>query len=192
MVLAVLACLGAGAALAQPAEYRITTGGDNLIKLEVEKTGLFKGKKHIFHFSRMEGKLVYDAQAPASSKVDLTIDARAFEIRDDWVDEKDKEKVFREAYDKMLQANQHPQMRFVSTKVTPQGANRYLVEGALTIRGVSKPVTIDALLDPDKLVISGKSVFRMTSYGMKPPSAALGAIGTKDEMTATFKVTAVK
>lgn len=182
----------ASAAFAQPVEYRIATGGDNVIKLEVEKTGLFKGKKHVFHFTKMSGKLSYDAQTPANSKVDFVVDAGTFEVKDDWVNDKDKKKVFDETRNNMLKAGQYPEMRFTSTKITPQGGNKYQVEGTLTIRGTGKPVTIDAMLDPDKVVISGKSVFKMTAYGMKPPSAALGAIGTKDDMVATFKVAAAK
>lgn len=191
MVPAILLLL-ASAAFAQPVEYRIAPGGDNLIKLEVEKTGLFKGKKHVFEFTKLSGKLSYDAQTPANSKVDLTVDAATFIVKDDWVNDKDKKKVLDEARNNMLKVGQYPEMRFTSSKVTPQGGNKFQVDGTLTIRGIAKPITIDAMLDPEKIVISGKSVFKMTGYGMKPPSAGLGTIGTKDDMTATFKVAAAK
>lgn len=191
MVLAILTLI-VTSALSQPAEYRIAPGGDNLIKLEVEKTGVFKGKKHVFEFPKMSGKLTYDAQTPVNSKVDLTIDANSLVVKDDWVNDKDKKKVLDEAQNNMLKVKQYPDMRFTSTKITASGGNKYQVDGTLTIRGVGKPITIDATFDADKVIIMGKSMFKMSGYGMKPPSAALGAIGTKDDMTATFKIAATR
>ena len=37
----------------------------------------------------------------------------------------------------------HPEMRFRSTKVVPVAGNRFRVEGDLTIRGVTRPVALD-------------------------------------------------
>lgn len=43
-----------------------------------------------------------------------------------------------------LHAEQHPQIKFESTSITPKGEDRYTIEGNLTIRGVTKPVTLQA------------------------------------------------
>jgi polyisoprenoid-binding protein YceI len=37
----------------------------------------------------------------------------------------------------------HPTMTFKSTSITPKGANEYTVTGDLTIRGTTKPVTLE-------------------------------------------------
>jgi polyisoprenoid-binding protein YceI len=41
-------------------------------------------------------------------------------------------------------AEQHPKITFQSTKVEPLGGNRYRVTGDLAIRGVVKPITLEA------------------------------------------------
>lgn len=52
-----------------------------------------------------------------------------------------------------LDADNHPKITFRSTRVEPLGANRYSVEGELTMRGVTRPVrfeveTTDPVTDP--------------------------------------------
>jgi hypothetical protein len=38
--------------------------------------------------------------------------------------------------------------------------------------------------------IAGSGEVKLRDYGLKPPSAALGAIGTKNEMAVSFRLTA--
>jgi polyisoprenoid-binding protein YceI len=191
-MLALLLLTASAAVQAEVVPYRIEPAGGKLITLEVEKTGLMRGKKHVIVFPKYGGKLLFDAAAPANSKVEVTIDSRSAEVRDTWLSEKDQKKVRDEALNNMLAASQYPEMRFASTKVTPAGGNRFEVEGTLTIRGIGKPVRLDVTFDPATLDISASSAFKMTSYSLKPPSAALGAIGTRDEMTATIIAKAAK
>ena len=40
------------------------------------------------------------------------------------------------------------------------------------------------------LRFAGSTTFGMKAYGIKPPSALLGAIGTRDEMDLTFRLRA--
>ncbi len=188
----VILLLSITSAFAQPVDYSISSGGQDKIMLEVEKTGFLKGKKHNFEFPNYSGKLTYDAQTPANSRVELKIDAASLVCKDTWVSPKDLKKIQDEALGNILMVSKYPDIRFTSTKVTAQGGNRFQVEGVLTIRGVGKPVTMEATLDPATMKINGKSVFKMTGYGIKPPSAGLGTVGTKDDMTATFAVTAKK
>jgi polyisoprenoid-binding protein YceI len=44
---------------------------------------------------------------------------------------------------RFLAVEQYPDMTFKSTKITPQGAGKFSMVGLLTIRGVTKPVTLD-------------------------------------------------
>ncbi len=187
----ILLLLSSVAAFAQPVEYRIIGGGENRIALEVEKTGLMSGKRHLFLFSRYQGKLTLDPQAPQNARVELTIESASIECKDTWLSAKDFKKVQAYAEADMLAVKQFPEIRFSSARVAHQAGNKYQVEGTLVIKGIGKPVILDVTLDPKAVVIEGKSVFRMTSYGLKPPSAALGLIGTKDEMTVTFSVRGV-
>ncbi len=192
MIASLILLLATPAVGAEAVAYRIEPAAGKEILLEVEKTGLLRGKKHLIAFPKYSGTLSFDRAAPGNSKVELAIDSRAAQVRDTWLSEKDQKKVRDEALNNMLAVSRHPEMRFASTRVEPGGGNRYRVEGTLTIRGIGKPVTLDVTFDPVTLDIDGTSVFKMTSYSLKPPSAALGAVGTRDEMTAAFHVRAVK
>ena len=50
-------------------------------------------------------------------------------------------------------------------------------------------VQLDAT-DPAKLRLRGNAKIHLKDYGLKPPSALLGAIGTKEEMSLEFEVVA--
>ena len=45
-----------------------------------------------------------------------------------------------------LDAENHPELKFVSTHIHSLGGNKYQINGQLTIRGISKPVTLEAEL----------------------------------------------
>ena len=45
--------------------------------------------------------------------------------------------------DDFLNAEKYPQMKFVSTSVTPEGDNKFKLAGDLTIRNITKPVVFD-------------------------------------------------
>jgi polyisoprenoid-binding protein YceI len=94
----------------------------------------------------------------------------------------------------MLATVKFPRISFRSTNVTRLDGSHFLVEGTLTIRDVAKSVSISATVaksSKDTLSIEGKADLRLTDFGLKPPKAALGAVGTKDEMIFQFAVTAV-
>lgn len=44
---------------------------------------------------------------------------------------------------RFLDVAEYPDMTFKSTKITPQSGGRFVMEGMLTIRGVTKPVIVD-------------------------------------------------
>lgn len=170
-------------------EFEIQPGPDSRFALEVFKTGLFSGKKHLFLFERFRGRLDYDAAAPERSKITFTIDSGSIVCKDTWVSEKDLVKVTGEATGSgMLDVARHPTMQFVSEKILRRPGGGYDVTGTLAIRGNGQPVTVVVSMKPNgaRLEFTGKAEVRMKDYGLKPPSAALGAIGTKNEMQVDF------
>ena len=90
----------------------------------------------------------------------------------------------------MLDVARFPQIRFVSTAVNGDTAGAFQVNGNLTVRGIAKPVTLSVKRIGNSY--EGETRFPMSAFGIKPPKAALGAIGTKDEMTIRFAVGASK
>lgn len=175
--------------------YEIHPAPSGRLALTVEKTGLYRGKKHLFLFEKYNGVLQFDPQKPESSKVQLTIDSRSLICKDDWISASDLKKVQETALDDMLAVKQHPSMMFISTVIKLLGGDIYEAQGTLTIRSLPKPVLVTVQLnaaDPKALRIDGSATIKLSDYNLKPPSALLGAIGTKNEMALSFSIIATK
>lgn len=188
----ILMALGAGVLEAQPVKLEFRSGNGSRLTLEVYKTGLLRGKKHIFEFERFQGLLTFDPKSPVQSKVELSIESASYVLKDDWVSDKDRRNILELTEKEMLQPSRFPQIRFASRQVTAKPDGSYDVEGGLTLRGLDKPAIVNVTFKPAGAgwVFSGRSEIRMKDYGLKPPSAALGAVGTKNEMAVSFSVTA--
>ena len=181
-----LSCLFATAAIAAAESYQIGPAEGARMELSVEKTGLLRGKKHLFVFEQYRGTLQYDPQRPGSSEVRITIDARSASCRDTWVSAKDLRKIQEYALKEMLAAEQYPKITFASSAIREVATGRYEVQGMLTIRGLAKPAVVMVSVNPGPLSFQGNAQLRLSDYGLKRPSAALGTIGTKDEMSFSF------
>lgn len=190
----VLAMLLASLALSQTT-YRLAPTSGSELALLVDKTGLLSGKHHRFVFAQYSGVLAYNRGNVPASSVQLTIDAASLRVQDDWVKEKDRVKIrdYAES-DRMLSAARSPQLTFESRSVGA-GIRPGLFDatGQLSLAGKTHIVTVSATLQdkPDgAIALRGSSKFRLTDFGLKPPSAALGTIGTKDEVTVEFHLIA--
>ena len=175
--------------------YEIRPVPGTLIELTVEKTGLLSGKKHLFSFGEYRGTLMFDREAPDRSAVTLSIESASALCHDSWLSKKDLRKVQEYAVKDMLAADRYPRITFRSTAINKIDANRYQAQGMLTIRDIPKPVSLQVSLGEDSNgspVIEGVSVIRLTDFGLKPPTAALGTIGTKNEMSFRFAIAPAK
>jgi len=68
-------------------------------------------------------------------------------------------------------APNHPKIRFRSTKIEPKGDNEYVVHGAITIRGVEKPIALDV-----EYLGTSKNPYGKTVAGL----SARGTLNRKD------------
>ena len=60
-----------------------------------------------------------------------------------------------------------PQARFVATKFRSMGGNNYAADGSLTLRGVTKPVTLTFTWTPGaKSVLAGKATVKRLDFGV--------------------------
>jgi polyisoprenoid-binding protein YceI len=97
--------------------------------------------RHLFgmvpgRFTQVAGTVEYDAAKPELSNVSLTIQAASISTDNDKRDAHLRSADF-------LDATTYPTIAFKSTKIAPgEGKDHYLVTGDLTLRGVTKPVTI--------------------------------------------------
>jgi polyisoprenoid-binding protein YceI len=90
-------------------------------------------------FSTFEGTIVI-GEHPADSKVSVTIDAASVDTRDENRDGHLKTNDF-------FDVENHPTWKFESTSIVYEKGTEFQVVGDLTIRGVTKSVTLDATLE---------------------------------------------
>jgi len=87
-------------------------------------------------FGKTEGTLTLDEADITKSKVEATIDVASVNTREAKRDEHLKSPDF-------FDVAKFPKMTFVSTKVEKAGEGMLKVTGNLTLKGVTKPVTLD-------------------------------------------------
>jgi polyisoprenoid-binding protein YceI len=97
--------------------------------------------RHLFsrvpgRFTKFDGKIVLDRDDFTKSSVDVSIDAASIDTNEPARDKHLKSPDF-------FDVAKNPKLTFKSTKVTQAGPTKLSVEGGLTIRGTTKPVTLD-------------------------------------------------
>lgn len=119
-------------------------------------------------FLEVEGSFVFDESVPSVSDLEVTIEAdsvfTAHERRDDHV-----------RSDDFLAADDHPEITFAMTAAEQTGARTGTVTGDLTIRGVTRPVTLEVTWNKsgkypfnDNYVtgISARTTIQRSDFGM--------------------------
>jgi polyisoprenoid-binding protein YceI len=192
MIIRAVCALFALTPLAFPAEYRLAPAEDTHFTLEVHKTGLMSGKKHVFVFERYKGKLVYEEGKPEEASVTLSIEAGSAKCQDEWVSAGQLADIEKYAFEDMMVVKEYPRIVFESASVAPAGEGAFDVNGTLTIRDRSEPAVVRVTLksDGDRLRFSGRAQVNLKDYRIKPRKAFLGVIGTKNEMDVSFDLIA--
>ena len=90
-------------------------------------------------FERFAGTIVV-AQTPEDSSVEFTVDAASISTADDRRDEHLRSADF-------LETSAYPEITFRSTSVKAARKGRWTVTGDLTVRDVTRPVTVDVELE---------------------------------------------
>lgn len=145
-------------------------------------------------FNEFDGHGFYDAANPANSKVELTIQANSIDTRN----------ADRDAH---LKGNDffamatYPEITFRSTSVESVDSENFTVTGDLTIKGVTKAVTIGfeftgAATDPfgnDRIGLEGTTTVNRKDWGVNW-NAALDAGGllVSEKVTLEFEVSAIR
>ena len=92
------------------------------------------------NFSNIQGQIVVDNDKPANSSVNVRIPLSSINTNVKALDEHLQGADF-------FDAAKYPDIMFKSTKVQAVGKNKYKITGDLTIKNVTKPVVLDAVLN---------------------------------------------
>jgi polyisoprenoid-binding protein YceI len=96
-------------------------------------------------------------------------------------------KTMNEHMRKALKAEANPQITWTMTSYEVQGAN-VVISGKLTIAGKENAIELRGTGSTDNGTIrfKGSKQFKMTEYGVKPPSLMLGTMKVGDPVTVSF------
>lgn len=126
----------AAPALAEPVAYRFDPQHTHVMYF-VDHFGL---SKQTGKFREVDGTLMLDTDELANSSVEVTIPVDSVWTGVEKLDEHLKNEDF-------FAASEHPDITFKSTSVESAGEGRLKVNGDLTIRGVTKPATLDVTVN---------------------------------------------
>ncbi|HEY8424594.1 MAG TPA: YceI family protein [Limnochordales bacterium] len=91
-------------------------------------------------FRKMTGKLVGSPDRPDQASVELSIDVNSIDTAEPQRDQHLRSADF-------FDAEHHPTLDFKSRRIEPVGEGRYKVTGDLTMRGVTREVTVDVTFE---------------------------------------------
>ncbi|HEY7573576.1 MAG TPA: YceI family protein [Thermoanaerobaculia bacterium] len=109
---------------------------DSRVGFTIQKWVVFKEEGR---FREMRGEVAVDRENPAASRVWVEIVASSLDTRDPYRDRTVRGEDF-------LNVRRYPTLRFESRRVLPKGGEAFDIEGDLTIRGVTRRVTVPVRL----------------------------------------------
>ena len=145
-------------------------------------------------FDEFEGTAVLDGDDPSRSTATVTIQARSINTRQAQRDEHLRSNDF-------LAMEEFPTITFVSTEVHQTGPETVQIAGDLTIKGVTKTVSIDvehtgAAKDPygnTRVGFEGTTTLNRSDYGVTFNAALeTGGVLVSEKITLEFEISAVK
>lgn len=121
-------------------------------QIDPSHTGISFTVRHMFtkvrgRFTQFSGEIVTDGSSQTNGSVNIVIQA-------DSVDTNDAQRDGHLRTNDFFGSDENPTITFRSTQVTPRGGNDFTITGDLTIRGVTRPVSLAAEFDG-----SGKTPF---------------------------------
>lgn len=145
--------------------------------------------KTLGFFRTAEGSFVFDEDAPSVTDIEVTIPAASVFTNNDARDNHLRAADF-------LAAEQYPKITFVGTSATQTGPRTGTVSGDLTIRGVTKPATLDVTWNKSgdypfgdnhyATGISARTTIRRSDFGMTYALAG-GLVGDEVEIILEFE-----
>ena len=153
------------------------------LTIHVGKTGAFSGFGHEHEVSAPIQRGTADTGSHPA--VEIHVDARALRVIDKDEPEKDRAEVEKTMLGpEVLDSEHHQEIVFKSTGAEAAGEGRWKLRGNLTLRGQTRPVTVQVILKDGRY--TGETTLKQTDFGIKPPGKM--GVRAKDEVKIEFDV----
>ena len=145
-------------------------------------------------FNEIEGAAVLDGTDPGKSSVNVTLKVASIDTRNEQRDNHLRTNDF-------LDAEAHPEITFASTAIKHVGGTDFKVTGDLTIKGVTKSITIPleltgAATDPfgnERIGFEGSTDILRSEFGVTYNAVLeTGGVLVSDKITLEFEISAIK
>lgn len=118
------------------------TGTKTVWKIDPSHSGVSFNVRHMFtkvrgRFTDFSGEIETEGESLTNGKVTV-------EIKADSVDTNDQQRDGHLRTNDFFGTDENPTLTFTSTSITPRGGNEFVINGDLTIRGITRPVSLDA------------------------------------------------
>lgn len=144
-------------------------------------------------FQRFDAKLDFDPARLSTARLQATVDATSIET--DFPDPAKLDFNAELQGPDWLDAQRHPTMTYRSLRVVPTGKQSFRIDGELTLRGISRPVALEARynggyaghpMDPNaRIGFSATGRLRRSAFGMTigiPPAGSTMGVGDEVEL----------
>ncbi len=204
-VIVTLSLISIVSAVVSAVESRLNPGAEARYKLDPSRStfwvrafagGLlwFKGKDHFIAVRDFSGEatLTPDTITPASLR--LTIKSNSLVETRDIFTEQEKQIINKELREIVLETEKYPEITFQSTNITGKlnsdGGFEARIEGDLTIHGVTRRITIPALVTHSGKDLRARGDFTIdrSDYRVKATSAFHGLVRVRDKLKFTFDI----
>jgi polyisoprenoid-binding protein YceI len=161
-----------GAARAEPQTYQIETGHSGLAF-----SYNHQGFSDVFGLlGGVSGTIVFDRESPEKSSVEARLPLASLSTANTARDHD----LLSESY---LHAEKYPEVHFRSTSITLLSADHALIEGELSLNGITRPVVLDTTLNKDGTSAKGVDTIGLSASTILLRSdfnAGRGAPGNSD------------
>jgi polyisoprenoid-binding protein YceI len=160
------AALMVAAAATHAADYAIDTKGAHaFIQFHIKHLGY---SWLVGRFNTFDGEFSYDENNPQAARISVNIDPASVDSN-----HAERDKHLRD--EDFLDVDRYPKASFVSTSYRETGDGKGELQGELTLRGVTRPITLDvthigAGKDPwggYRRGFEGRTRFALADYGIK-------------------------
>ncbi|HEX8503043.1 MAG TPA: YceI family protein [Pyrinomonadaceae bacterium] len=155
----------------------------------------FKGHDHFVAARDFEGEARLTPGAVSPASLTLTVRAASLAETRDVFTEQQKKIINGELRDIVLEPDKYPEITFRSTDVTAEArgpAFKVTLGGDLTLRGVTRRVSIPAevTLDGDTLRARGEFDLKRSDFKVPATSAFHGTVRVRDRLKISFDIVA--
>jgi polyisoprenoid-binding protein YceI len=188
--------LGARCDEANAMRYRVDAGQSRIIAQAFAK-GLLSAFGHNPRLAvrSFEGEAEFDPAEPDAAWARMSARADSLVVIDD-LSEKDRREIERLTRGELLETSRFPEIFFrsagVASRRVAEGGFRLRITGDLSLHGVSRELTIDAVatFEGDELRARGEFPLRLADFNIRQFSVAGGLLRLKDEVQLSFDVLA--